>query len=1070
MRIMVRLQAVSLVATVVLIVSAQSATEMRQAGRLALHQPVERDLAAGQTDIFTVDVASGQFMHMVVQKKGVNAVVVLADPDGKAITTADSANGTSGLVPASLIVGRDGIYSVQVAASPRGTEPGSYRIELTDLHVPTEPDRTRLQAETEFFNAVRTASEEGKQKQLMAVEGYQRAAALWHELHEDDFEALCLHRAGSIYRRLDEHRKAVELFNRALPLWRAAGDGPGEASSLNNMANSYSELGQRQQVLDYYNQALALWRAARNRASEAMTLTNIGFLYSNLGEPWKALDYYNQALPLRRAAGDRVGEAMTLHNMGIAYADLGERQKSLDHYNQALQIWRALANRVGEADTLYNMSGMYLDLGDKQKAIEYFNQVLPVFQSLGSRRSESLILLQRGELRLELGEKHKALDDFLKLLPMARAMEDRSSEASALNDLGEVYLTLKDRAKALQSFQQALALRIAIGDRAGQAETFTNLGVVNSAMSKKPRALNNYIQALTLSRAVPDPARQGRVLANLMEYWEAGHNRGLAVFFGKQAINQYQDLRRNIQSLDPRVQRSYLATVSRNYRKLADLLIAQGRLSEAEQVLGLLKEHEYFDYVRRSEEESPSSRHANLNLEEANADRQYREIADGLVAIGVERGNLLAKPIRTEQETQRLGQLEKDIAAGNIKFERFLVNLAQEFNSKPAVALHVEELREAQAIMEDLRELPQGTAAIYTLVGEDKFRAILRTPDVQKAYEYPIKAEDLNRKVLDFRQSVQNPSVDPRPAAEELYKIVIGPLASDLRSAKAQTLMWSLDGVLRYLPLAALYDGKKYLIEQYRVSVMTLASNTRLKDQPDPKWRAAGFGVTKAFEDAPALPSVSAELQGIIATKAGDPGILTGEIKLDDDFTQQSMRETLLKRYPVVHIASHFRFQPGNEAQSFLLLGNGEHLSLAELKTSANLFGGVQILTLSACNTGVGDGVEVEGFGTLAQRQGAKAVVASLWPVADTSTSSLMQEFYRIRETAVGVTKLEALREAQLGFLHGGKAASPQVARGVKKYPSPDGKPAAAPFPYDPKLPFAHPYYWAPFFLMGNWL
>ena len=93
--------------------------------------------------------------------------------------------------------------------------------------------------------------------------------------------------------------------------------------------------------------------------------------------------------------------------------------------------------------------------------------------------------------------------------------------------------------------------------------------------------------------------------------------------------------------------------------------------------------------------------------------------------------------------------------------------------------------------------------------------------------------------------------------------------------------MWSLDGVLRYLPLAALYDGKQYLIEQYRVSVMTRASNTRLLGHPDPEWKAAGFGVTKAYENAPPLPSVASELAGIIHTKPGDAGVLAGEIMLD---------------------------------------------------------------------------------------------------------------------------------------------------------------------------------------------
>jgi len=442
------------------------------------------------------------------------------------------------------------------------------------------------------------------------------------------------------------------------------------------------------------------------------------------------------------------------------------------------------------------------------------------------------------------------------------------------------------------------------------------------------------------------------------------------------------------------------------------------------------------------------------------------------VALGVERGELLAKNSRTPAEELRLEQLEKDLATGNMKFEKFLSGLPQAFNATPVATMRVEQIREEQGIMEDLRELPVGTVAIYTLVGEDKFRAILRTPDVQKAYDYPVKATDLNRKVLDFRQLVQDQRLDPRPAAEELFKILVGPMAADLRQAKAQTLMWSLDGVLRYLPIAALYDGKQYLIEQYRVSVMTLASNSRLKDRPTADWKAAGFGVTKSYEGAAALPEVSSELAGIITTKPGGQGILTGEIRLDDDFTQQTMRQTLLKHYPVVHIASHFRFQPGNETQSYLLLGDGGHLSLAELKTSANLFGGVQLLTLSACNTGIGDGTEVEAFGTLAQRQGAKAVIASLWPVADASTSRLMQEFYRIRESSPGKTKLEALQEAQLELLHGEVKAEPAAANRalIHDAGTTATKPQAPPFSYNAKTPFAHPYYWAPFFLMGNWL
>jgi len=296
-----------------------------------------------------------------------------------------------------------------------------------------------------------------------------------------------------------------------------------------------------------------------------------------------------------------------------------------------------------------------------------------------------------------------------------------------------------------------------------------------------------------------------------------------------------------------------------------------------------------------------------------------------------------------------------------------------------------------------------------------------------------------------------------------------------LRQAEAKTVMWSLDGSLRYLPVAALYDGKEYLIEQYALSVFTPASNARLKDRPDQEWNAAGFGVTKAFEGAPALPAVAAELSGIIEQQTGQGGILVGEIRLDDQFTEDAMRQTLLKHYAVVHIASHFRFQPGNETNSFLLLGDGNHLSLAELKNLPNLFGGVQLLTLSACNTGVGgtsgDGKEVEGLGVLAQRKGAKAVIASLWSVADVSTSLLMQEFYRIRESAT-TTKAEALQHAQLALLRGTmkNTEAAMASRGMHEPVVSQSRHEFPRFASDPKSPFAHPYYWAPFFLMGNWL
>jgi len=173
----------------------------------------------------------------------------------------------------------------------------------------------------------------------------------------------------------------------------------------------------------------------------------------------------------------------------------------------------------------------------------------------------------------------------------------------------------------------------------------------------------------------------------------------------------------------------------------------------------------------------------------------------------------------------------------------------------------------------------------------------------------------------------------------------------------------------------------------------------------------------------------------------------------------------------VVHVASHFVFRPRTERDSFLLLGDGTRLNLGELRQGDYNFTAVDLLTLSACETAVGgqraDGKEVEGLGTLAQKQGAKGVIATRWKVADTSTGKFMQHFYRLRQA--GLTKADALRQAQLLLLYGEERANsqapetPRTVVSLRRHPEGDFIP-------DPKAPYAHPYYWAPFILMGNWL
>jgi len=219
-----------------------------------------------------------------------------------------------------------------------------------------------------------------------------------------------------------------------------------------------------------------------------------------------------------------------------------------------------------------------------------------------------------------------------------------------------------------------------------------------------------------------------------------------------------------------------------------------------------------------------------------------------------------------------------------------------------------------------------------------------------------------------------------------------------------------------------------------------------------------------------ALPNVPDELNGII--KSDSPpaqGVLSGTVKLDADFTMDGFRAELRKHYSIVHVASHFDFEPGTYQHSFLLLGDGARLTLDQFRNMPQVLQGVELLTLSACDTAVGgddgDGQEVEGLAVLAQRQGAKAVIATLWAVADQSTALLMREFYLLHTSDPNITKAEALRQAQLALLTGKLRGEASADRGVR--PNRDG--GANVFVKDPERPFAHPYFWAPFLLMGNW-
>lgn len=546
----------------------------------------------------------------------------------------------------------------------------------------------------------------------------------------------------------------------------------------------------------------------------------------------------------------------------------------------------------------------------------------------------------------------------------------------------------------------------------------------------------------------------------------------LAIFLGKKAVNLVQQVRLNLQGLDKELQQSFLSSNLQAYRDLADLLIDQGRLPEAQEIISLMKEQEFKEFTRGSIESATSP--ASLSPAEQKLDDAYQQQTQGLLATYQQWTTLNDKLGRTPDEEKNLANLKLEVAQGFKRYETLMDTLDTTLQGADKEKL--DRARQDVAGLATLVDnLDPGTVALYTLVVSGRYRVIvIRSGHALVERSTAISTVELRLLAERFVLLLSKNDSDSQAlldVSSRLYKILIGPIAEDLQQAQAHTLIWELDDVLHYIPMAALYDadGKQFLAERYSSAIITPSGVYHLDHTPQLDHATLlAMGLSRKYEAAfRPLSNVPSELDSIVRDpKFPDThGVFAGTEWLNDAFTEKNLEAQLAGRtYKVVHLASHFNADPaGNDLRSFLLLagqdvgGSGFHLTLDELKSDPSLdMPGVELLTLSACKTAVAnqaaDGHEIDGLGGIGQKLGAQAVMASLWEVNDESTGEFMADFYGHWVGGGGkVTKAEALRQAQLDMLKGK----------VKPGPAPAGT--------NPPASFANPYYWAPFILMGNW-
>jgi CHAT domain-containing protein len=802
-----------------------------------------------------------------------------------------------------------------------------------------------------------------------------------------------------------------------LVIWRETGNRAGEALSLNNMGRTYSDLGQKAKTLESYNQALVIWREVGNLQGQASSLDDLGRVYSDLGQKQTALDYFNQGLPVWRQSGNRNGEALDLNDIGRAHADLGQTQQAVDFYNQSLSIWRAVGNRRGEAMTMSNLGRAYLDLGQADKS----------------------------------------LDTELASLPVWREVKEGRGEAMALGLIGMAYAKL------------------------GQSQT----------------AFPYSFAALNFAKSAGDPDLQGGIDTAMMVGFERQHRPEVAIFFGLDAVNSYQQIRKNISGLDKDLQAGFAQSRASTYRILAELLVETGRLGEAEQVLDLLKEQELKDVVRGATPDA-AAKVEPLRLSDAQQkaqseldSQQQKTIA--LEEMSLQYAALHAKASRTPDEEAQLKGLSASLEQGIAEILNYFNNtVCAELERKPAPGqesanLAGEDSRQSY-LQNTLAKLGPRVLGIRILLGEDHVYAIVVTATARKEVELKATPAELRSKVFEVLENLAARDADPKPLLSQLYAMVVAPVDDELKTIETPpaarggvpTLLWSLDDALRYLPMAALYDGHRYMLERFNNVLFTPESYGHMADLPLASGSAPSvlaMGLSKSYGNLPALPGVMPELESVVHDPAvpESHGPMEGKLLPNDQFTLAALKTELGAGtgFPVVHIASHFVVETGSGAEPFLMLGgensgesHGYEWNLSEMEHSTVAFHGTRLLTLSACSTAMDyktrDGTEMDSLGMIAQQKDAEAVLATLWDVNDTSTSRLMSEFYSrwLKDPSSG--KAEALRQAQLALLKG-PDASPggRSQRGLETVEEPS---AAA-----HQAGYSHPFYWAPFVLIGNY-
>jgi CHAT domain-containing protein/lipopolysaccharide biosynthesis regulator YciM len=837
-----------------------------------------------------------------------------------------------------------------------------------------------------------------------------------------------------------QYQKAIALWQQALTSYQATADNPNTVIVLENLARAYQQIGQAEQAIAFWSQVTEQYQNQGNKQQLGRSLTEQAQAYSRLGQ-------HRQAITLLCASRGEwhSPNKQDLHNKSIT---INSEAKNECQTGSAIAIAQEQQDQLGETAALGSLGEAYRLRGNYQQAANYAEQSLTAAKLLDNPQLTMSALNSLGNTYSSLAQVSYR---------RAESAEKRGETFGENSLLARETKTAQARdQKALSYFQQSLELAITESNSLAQVRSIINTLPIYYHLQQYERAATSKQKALSLIPTLPPEQTTVYATIDLAKLLQPER----ATF--RNCLNA-DNLRQAQALLKPAVT---LATRLGDKRAEAFALGELGHIYECQgnyqQALNLTQQ------ARLAAEKDKDSLYlwewqtGRILLAQGNKDQSIDAYETAIATLESIRDDLLTanrdiqfdfrdtvEPIYRELIEQRLETGDETIVIKANQTAR-VKNVSSVLNTVDS--LRLAELQNyfgndcaiADVITTDKVDLLQPdrhTAYFSSIILKDRIAIIVNFPNRQTKIAWHRNSgkttitEEINR----FRRGLEafyDEDYDLQPG-QNIYNWLIKPFAKDLQQAGIDTLVFTQDGILRSISMAALHDGKQFLVEKYALAT-TPSLNLIARSQVNPqKLKALALGLTQEStiegRTYNSLPNVKREIKQVEGIFAESTGLL------DKAFTRDRLQQELAKTsYPIVHIATHGQFSAEPE-DTFLITGDGKKLTITELdrliRTTAKDNQPINLISLTACQTAVGDERAALGLAGVAIQAGASSALASLWSISDEITPQVVKEFYTDLQQG-NTTKAKALQQAQKSLIKRGE----------------------------------HPAFWSPFIIIGDWL